>query len=89
MCLPFTEKAIIVLSCLTQSASGGCEAIDFPFAKFLTGAFAGYFSAIKLVIGRTIFGNYCAAASLLGIQRVASCDSAPYSQTSRAPVYIG
>jgi hypothetical protein len=34
--------------------------------KVLTGAFAGYFSAIELVIGRTIFGNYCAAASLLG-----------------------
>ena len=34
--------------------------------RVLTDAFAAYFSAVELVMGRTIFGNYCAAASWLG-----------------------
>jgi hypothetical protein len=44
----------------------------FSLCKVLTGAFAGYFSAVEIVIGRTIFGNYCAAASLLGCSESAT-----------------
>src|ERR1700719_154085 len=57
MCLPFTEKAIIVLSCL-RICVGRLRGDRFSLCKVLTGAFAGYFSAVELVSGRTIFGSY-------------------------------
>jgi hypothetical protein len=38
----------------------------FSLCKLSSGTFSGYFSAIELVSGRRIFGNYCAPASLLG-----------------------
>src|SRR6267378_4907400 len=71
MCLPFTEKAIIILSCLSSLLSyavciGLLRGDRFSLCKLSSGTFAGYFSAIELVSGRRIFGTYCAPASLLG-----------------------
>ena len=57
---------IVVLMTGTAVCVGRMRGDRFSLCKVLTGAFAGYFSAIELAMGTTIFGNHCAAASLLG-----------------------
>ena len=54
---------IVVLMTGTAVCVGRMRGDRFSLCKVLTGASAGYFGAIELAMGRTIFGNYRAAAS--------------------------
>ena len=81
---------IVVLMTGTAVCVGRMRGDRFSLCKVLTGAFAGYFSAIELAMGRTSFGNLLRGGKLARLQRVANRSSAPYSQIwSHAAVYLG